>query len=334
MSQQGKPLKIFYSYSHLDKTYRDELSKSLVVFVRQGIITEWCDLEITAGVEYNKEIAEKLESADIIILLLSRDFIGSDYCMGIETDKALKMHNEHKARIIPIIVRDCTWKDTKLKGLQLLPMNAKPVKDWPNRDKAWVDVVNGIKKVFVELGYDLTMTKYNTSQTAGTQESSSRSSEDNRSSQKGSETLSLAIKSTTTDRYPEIRIMIDFYKITSEMNELKGGADRCSLHNKNEVVLDAIGSAYIPQVERFRDDYKKWIGEIQTALPHVWDKIKNNDLSLSPAIEELASCFYNIMQRATEIKTKMKNVRDQFEVLWEITITHIIIQKYPEVSKP
>jgi hypothetical protein len=92
-----------------------------------------------------------VSAAKIILLLVSSDFIASDYCYDIEMKRALEKHRAGEARVIPIILHPCDWERATFAKLQTLPKDAKPVTKWSNRDEAWTDVARGIRKVVEEL---------------------------------------------------------------------------------------------------------------------------------------------------------------------------------------
>jgi hypothetical protein len=142
-----RPLNIFYSYSHKDETLRDQLEKHLAILQRQGIISSWHDRAIQAGTEWEHDIDEHLESADIILLLVSADFIASDYCWGIEVKRAMERHSSGTARVIPIVLRAIDWSGAPFSKLQALPKDAKPVTSWLNQDEAFADIARGIRQV-------------------------------------------------------------------------------------------------------------------------------------------------------------------------------------------
>jgi len=121
------------------------------LFQREGLIQPWHDRLIPPGADWEKEIDDNLERADIILLLVSIDFITSDYCYELEMDRALERHDAGEARVIPIIVRDCKWKKTRIAHLQVLPPDGKPVIKWDDRDTAWRTVADGIEVVVEEL---------------------------------------------------------------------------------------------------------------------------------------------------------------------------------------
>ncbi len=148
---EQRQLNVFYSYSHKDANLRDVLKRHLTVLKRQGVIKEWYDREILAGEEWEKEINEQLENADIILLLVSQDFLDSRFIWEKEMAKALERHKEGKARVIPILIRPSDWERTPLKEIEPLPKTYKPITEWKNKDRAWVTVSQGIWEVVDEL---------------------------------------------------------------------------------------------------------------------------------------------------------------------------------------
>ncbi|MBZ0301866.1 MAG: toll/interleukin-1 receptor domain-containing protein, partial [Anaerolineae bacterium] len=150
-----KTLSLFYSYSHKDERYRDQLATHLKILERQSIISAWHDRQITAGEEWAGEIDEHLDIADIILLLVSPDFIASDYCWGIEVETAMRRHVAGEALVVPVIVRPVDWTSTLFSKLQALPKDGKAVTLWSNRDKAWVDVAKGIRRAAKEVAKGL-----------------------------------------------------------------------------------------------------------------------------------------------------------------------------------
>jgi hypothetical protein len=145
-----KRIEIFFSYSHKDEALREELDKHLSTLKRQGLIT-WYDREIGPGKIWRQEIDARLSTASIILLLISPDFIHSEYCYTDEMGRAMKRHNAGEARVIPIILRPTDLEDTPFEELQALPKYAQAVTTWSNRDEAFRDVVRGIRKAFKEL---------------------------------------------------------------------------------------------------------------------------------------------------------------------------------------
>ncbi|MBD2563199.1 MULTISPECIES: SUMF1/EgtB/PvdO family nonheme iron enzyme [Nostoc] len=140
-----EPLKVFCSYSHNDEPLKDELAKHLTMLERQGITSTWHDRKIPPGKEWDQQINENLNTADIILLLVSSDFIFSKYCWDVEVTKAIERHANGEACVIPIILRNVFWQDAPFAKLQALPKNAQPIKSWSNQDDAFTNVAQGIK---------------------------------------------------------------------------------------------------------------------------------------------------------------------------------------------
>src|SRR5215813_6487788 len=99
------PIRIFYSYAQNDEALVDELEKHLSILKRQGHITAWDKRNISAGTEWSSAIHKNLHAADIILLIISADFLASDYCYGVEMQQALARHDANDARVLPIIAR-------------------------------------------------------------------------------------------------------------------------------------------------------------------------------------------------------------------------------------
>jgi TIR domain len=140
------PTEVFYSYAHEDESLREELEKHLALLKRQGLISSWVDSALLPGQQWAEQISEHLESAGIILLLVSSSFLASDYCYGLEMQRALERHESGTARVIPVIVRPCDWHRAPFGKLQALPKNAKPVTSWANKDEAWSNVARGIRR--------------------------------------------------------------------------------------------------------------------------------------------------------------------------------------------
>jgi len=143
-------VKLFYSYSHKDENHRVRLGTSLSVLEREGLIEEWHDRKIMPGQNWEEILDENLETADIVVLLVSSDFLASDYCYEKEMKRALERHSKGETTVIPVIVRPCEWDRTPLADLQALPKDTRPITKWSNRDEAWLYVARGIRTVVEE----------------------------------------------------------------------------------------------------------------------------------------------------------------------------------------
>jgi internalin A len=151
MDTPRQTVRLFYSYSHKDETLRNELETYLKLWQRQGLLETWHDRKIEAGAEWKQKIDDNLERADIILLLVSADFIASDYCYEKEMGRALERHEKGEARVIPVIVRDVNWRIAPFAKLQALPKDGRAVTLWEDRDSAWRNVSEGIERVVEEM---------------------------------------------------------------------------------------------------------------------------------------------------------------------------------------
>ena len=142
--QTFETVELFISYAHNDERLKKKLDKHLVALQRTGTITSWHDRKIIAGTQWKDEIDTHLETAQIILLLVSSDFLASNYCIDIEVQRALERHEKKEALVIPVILRPVNWNKAIFSKLQALPKDAKPVTKWDNQDEAFVSVVDGL----------------------------------------------------------------------------------------------------------------------------------------------------------------------------------------------
>lgn len=150
-STRPSPIDVFYSYSHKDEELRDQLETHLTSLQRRGLVATWHDRKIMPGSNWAEEIDAKLERAQLILLLVSADFVASDYCFGREMTRALERDRMKEARVVPIILRPTDLTGAPFMRLQALPKDARPITKWEDRDDAWTDVARGIRKVIEEL---------------------------------------------------------------------------------------------------------------------------------------------------------------------------------------
>lgn len=142
---------VFFSYCHADEALRDQLEKQLAMLRRQGVINTWHDRRINAGQEIDAAIDEHINSDEIILLLVSPDFIASDYCYNIEMKRTIERHQAGDAIVIPVILRACDWHYAPFGKLLGTPQDGKPVTLWPDRDEAFLQVAKEVRKAAEKL---------------------------------------------------------------------------------------------------------------------------------------------------------------------------------------
>lgn len=140
--------KVFISYSKTDAEFLQQLENHLAVFKRNGHIATWTDRRLSPGEEWDGKIKKELEEADIIIFLISADFLSTDYVWDIEMNTAIARDADGKAKVVPIVVRPCVWKDTPLWKFYSLE-KATPIAMAENRDAAWERVVMDLERIMV-----------------------------------------------------------------------------------------------------------------------------------------------------------------------------------------
>ncbi|MBL8330875.1 MAG: CHAT domain-containing protein [Rubrivivax sp.] len=147
---QTDAVRLFYIYAHEDEQLRDELADHLMVLQRRGLILPWHDRKTVPGQCWNSIISEMLESAELVLLLISKDFLASDYIFGVELKRAMERFTERACDVVPIFVRSVNIEpedaeDFPFMRLQGLPTDLKPVTSWAIRDEAWTNVAIGLR---------------------------------------------------------------------------------------------------------------------------------------------------------------------------------------------
>ena len=145
------PLKVFCSYAHADEAHRKTLAKHLSALEDEGLIAVWHDRKITAGREWAGAIDDALHSADIVLLLISADFLASDYCNDVELTEAIRRHDAAQARVVPVILRSCDWEHSRFARFNALPPDGVPVVEAEHPDQRFVAVARGLRAIVAEL---------------------------------------------------------------------------------------------------------------------------------------------------------------------------------------
>ena len=144
--------RVFISYSHRDEPLRAELDKHFALLKRQGALDVWSDHRIPPGGEVDASISEGLESADVILLLISADFIASDYCFSVEMNRAMERHVSGDCVVVPVILRPCDWQSAPFGGLKAIPADGRAITKWPSQDEALEDIVKHVRKLLAKPG--------------------------------------------------------------------------------------------------------------------------------------------------------------------------------------
>ena len=144
-------LTVFIVYAPEDEVLRKKLEIHLATLQREGAIQPWHSGKIIPGEEWEQHIKQKLEAAQIILLLISSDFIASDACYNEQMQQAIQQHRTRKSRVIPVLLRPADWESTQFRRFRVLPENAMPVTTWSNQDEAFLSVVKGLRKVTEEM---------------------------------------------------------------------------------------------------------------------------------------------------------------------------------------
>lgn len=140
-------VKVYLSSSNEDSCYRQKLIVNLAGLKREGKIKLLNNCEISPGILWKEQILQWLEEAELVLFLVSSDFIASDFIFDVEIKRILERKQDGKVNIIPIIIRPCDFESLSLCSFQTLPLNKIPVSVWKNKDEAWLEIIIQIKKV-------------------------------------------------------------------------------------------------------------------------------------------------------------------------------------------
>ncbi len=137
--------KIFISYSHKDEAHKEKLQTSLKSLQYSFEIDVWEDRQIQVGDNWSEEISKAMERAEYIVLLISPDFLASDFIKEVEMKRAFERHDKGDAMVMPVIIRPCLWNQKPINKVQVVPKDGKPVTKYDDPDEAWLEVLQKIK---------------------------------------------------------------------------------------------------------------------------------------------------------------------------------------------
>jgi len=158
-ASRDKTIKLFISYSHADEEHKIQLEKHLKAISRTLPLSYWSDRHLFAGEPVDEQIFQQLNTADIVLLLVSPDFINSDYCFTKEMERALERYEQEGNVVIPVIIRHtASWRSHKIGQIVALPKDGKPLSQWTDADEFWASVEDGIRAQVEKLSQALEVT--------------------------------------------------------------------------------------------------------------------------------------------------------------------------------
>ncbi len=141
-----KTAKVFVAYSHLDARFRHELEDQLTLLAKKGHLEWWSEQQLIPGEEVVAALADKIQEADLILLLVSIHFLSDDFCWSQQLEKAIERHDNGEAVVIPVFVRPCAWEGTPIEKLQGVPPKGKAISSWSDKHEGWTQAARGIQK--------------------------------------------------------------------------------------------------------------------------------------------------------------------------------------------
>jgi tetratricopeptide (TPR) repeat protein len=151
MSTPSLPVEVFCSFAEADAQLLEQLERHLSVLQHEKVITIWNKRQVVVGSDWKVEVDQHLNTASIILLLISPSFLASGYQYGIELQRAIERHNAREARVIPILLRPCDWRHALFGKLQVVPRNEKAVTIWHNQDEAFTEIAKEIRATLVDV---------------------------------------------------------------------------------------------------------------------------------------------------------------------------------------
>ncbi len=151
VSDRGGLCRVFVSYSHVDEAERVRLDIHLAPLAREGLIDLWCNRAIAPGSDWQRDIGDELANADIVILLVTADFIASVFCFEKELAEALRRHHADGVSILPVLVKPVDFTHMPFAQFQALPRDLRPISTWDNADAGWLEVALGVRELVEDI---------------------------------------------------------------------------------------------------------------------------------------------------------------------------------------
>ncbi|WP_437959874.1 acylphosphatase [Sorangium sp. So ce119] len=144
-------MNVFLSYARADRELMERLREAMSALEREKEIKIWHDDNISAGDPIECTIDEHLDNAELIMILVSASFLGSDACYDKEMRRALERERKGEARVLPVLLRPCDWSQTPIAALSVLPIDSRPITSWPSQDEAFTSVAQGVRTIVKNL---------------------------------------------------------------------------------------------------------------------------------------------------------------------------------------
>lgn len=139
--------RVFISYARHDERHRRRLVVHLTQLVRDGLIDLWSDWSVIAGADWDRDIRHQLEIADIVVLLVTPNFVASAYCFEKELPLALRRGEEEGVRVLPVYVKSVDLVNLPFGKIAGLPANLRPISAWRDPDEAWLQVAQCVRRM-------------------------------------------------------------------------------------------------------------------------------------------------------------------------------------------
>jgi hypothetical protein len=150
-SPAGRRCRVFVSYARVDEAHRIRLDVHLAPLVREGLIDVWSDRAIEAGADWERDIQHELATADVVILLVTPDFVASAYCFEEELPEILRRNEQEGLRVLPVLVKAVDLANLPIGRFQGFPADLRPISSWRYADDAWLQVARGVRTVAEEV---------------------------------------------------------------------------------------------------------------------------------------------------------------------------------------
>ena len=146
------PLRLFYSYAHGDVWAREQLDEHLELLRRQKVLITWSDHQIAPGREWRRVIEDNMHNADIILLLVSKAFLASEFVAEVEIPLAMAEHDGGSARVLPVLLEPIeSLGSLPFASLEVLPTKARAVSEWDDLVWAFADIADGVRRAATEI---------------------------------------------------------------------------------------------------------------------------------------------------------------------------------------